>query len=929
MPPMDALRWKRVEELYHAALGHPVEDRDVFVEKACGGDDGLRAEVESLLAQNGISGGPIDRPAWDAEALIDGEADPQLAPGAKLGPYEIDGLLGSGGMGKVYRARDTRLTRSVAIKIAHERFSGRFEREARSISALNHPNVCTLYDVGPNYLVLELLEGETLAERLRRGALPVKTTLQFALQIADALVSAHALGIIHRDLKPGNVMITKSGVKVLDFGLAKSPMDATLTGSQTLMGTPAYMAPEQRQGAPSNERTDIFAFGLMLCEMFTGKSLTAGQQIPESVPQECRAVVAKCIAPDPGERWQSVKDLKAVLEWVGNSEPSREDRAKTPLRAVGWIAAGVFALLAIAALVWMSRMQPERPAVQGSVLTRLTSDSGLTTDPAISPGGDLFAYASDRSGEGTLDIWVQQVAGGAPIRRTTNPADDHEPSFSPDGSQIAFRSERDSGGVYVVPTLGGTERRVADFGVRPRFSPDGKWIAYFVGGRVAWRDAIYIIPANGGQPRRICEDFRSAAYPVWSPDSTHILFLGFASGSPFLDWWVTPIEGGNAVRVPARAATQKIKITGDLIPFEWLSDNRILFTAAVGDANNVWTLPITTDGRVAGRPERLTFGANVEGAPSIWKNELLFVTQNKRSDLWVLRADGNAGRAMGEPKHLTDEASVNAYPSLSADGRMLAYLSHRVGSSDVWTKNLDNGAETRLSFGADIVFSPWMSTDGSSVAFAARKGQNIEVLIAPTNGGVLRKVCENCGRLWSWMPEGKGLIFGADSGGPRPATVLDLTTHRTKDLIRYDKSAFSATITRDGRWVLFQTQNSLETRQIFVAEIHDGTVIARSEWIAITDGTGLDRNPFWSPDENLVYFQSERDGFRCLYARALDPRSKRPVDSPFAVYHAHRTRLSLSNLDDPAAVGPAIARDKIIFSLGEHTGNIWMARPIR
>jgi eukaryotic-like serine/threonine-protein kinase len=264
---MTAERFRQIAELYHAAREGTAGERAALLEQA---DPELRREVESLLSQPD-SGELPDRPAIEnlPEVLEDSTVT-GLAWGACLGPYRLENKLGEGGMGEVFRAIDTRLGRAVAIKTMREQFSSRFAREARAISSLNHPNICTLHDVGPNYLVMELVEGETLAARLKSGPLPLKTVLLYAGQIVAAVVEAHAKDIVHRDLKPGNIMIGKSGVKVLDFGLARSGQDETVTASRMIIGTPAYMAPEQRVGKPADARADIYALGLILHEMLTG-----------------------------------------------------------------------------------------------------------------------------------------------------------------------------------------------------------------------------------------------------------------------------------------------------------------------------------------------------------------------------------------------------------------------------------------------------------------------------------------------------------------------------------------------------------------------------------------------------------------------------------------------------------------------------------
>ena len=297
-------RLQQIEELFHAAQESSDDERAALLERA---DPELRREVESLLARQN------DRLILDRSAQLPGDATwTVLNPGARLGPYRVEGKLGEGGMGEVFRAVDTRLGRPVAIKFAHEQFSARFEREARAISSLNHPNICTLYDIGPNYLVMELLEGETIADRLKNGPLPADQALRYASQIAAALAEAHEHGIVHRDLKPGNVMLVKSGVKVLDFGLATREGDDTLTGSRMVIGTPAYMAPEQREGKPADVRTDLYAFGCIFYEMLTGARATSDRK---PVPTETlEKIVSRCLETDPARRWQSAGELISALE---------------------------------------------------------------------------------------------------------------------------------------------------------------------------------------------------------------------------------------------------------------------------------------------------------------------------------------------------------------------------------------------------------------------------------------------------------------------------------------------------------------------------------------------------------------------------------------------------------------------------------------
>jgi tetratricopeptide (TPR) repeat protein len=319
---MTSDRFRKIEQLYHAAREKTGEERAALLAQA---DPSVRRQVEALLAQPDSEF--IDRPITEFDDLTAAA----LTSGTQLGPYRVEGKLGEGGMGEVYHAVDTRLGRPVAIKTAHERFSARFEHEARAISSLNHPHICTLYDVGPNYLVMELVEGETIAALLKSGPLPVKMAIQYASQILAALAEAHGKGIIHRDLKPGNIMIAKTGVKVLDFGLAKSGVDQTQTASHVVVGTPAYMPPEQREAKPVDARADIYAFGCVLYEMVTGGRI--GSQRRKISSRRLERIVNRCLEEDREKRWQSVAELQRELGKLATG--------RNPWKAVAAITAAV------------------------------------------------------------------------------------------------------------------------------------------------------------------------------------------------------------------------------------------------------------------------------------------------------------------------------------------------------------------------------------------------------------------------------------------------------------------------------------------------------------------------------------------------------------------------------------------------------------
>jgi tRNA A-37 threonylcarbamoyl transferase component Bud32 len=348
-------RWQKIEALYHAALDRDPPARAAFLDGACGNDGELRREVESLLAEAPTGQGLLDRPA----GVLAESAPIELKPGAQLGPYRIEGLIGEGGMGKVYRARDTRLGRTVAIKTSSARFSERFEREARAVAALNHPHICHLYDVGPDYLVMEYIEGSPI-----KGPLGVDQALQYAEQICGALDAAHSSGITHRDLKPGNILLTKHGIKLLDFGIAlmeAGPDDPTMmhrTLSGAVMGTPAYMAPEQWEGKRADARSDIYSFGCVLYEMLTGKRAAADRggaiQLSGEVPPELGRIIAKCLETDRQMRYQHASDIRADLIRLKRDSESLPAVVAAPPKRQWWIPSTAAALVAAAAGAWFA-----------------------------------------------------------------------------------------------------------------------------------------------------------------------------------------------------------------------------------------------------------------------------------------------------------------------------------------------------------------------------------------------------------------------------------------------------------------------------------------------------------------------------------------------------------------------------------------------
>ena len=453
---MTSQRWRQIEELYHAACekGPAVLD---------GVDAETRGEVEKLLSHNSEDGSKLlDQ---RASGLIADLKETSISPGARLGPYKIETLLGHGGMGQVFRALDTRLSRRVAIKICNEDFIDRFEQEARSIAVISHPNVCTLYDVGPNYLVMELVEGETLAARLKRGKLSISETVRFGAQIAEALAVAHAQGIIHRDLKPANIVLTKSGVKVLDFGLAKSTADPALTEAGGVMGTPAYIAPERFEGKQADARSDIYSLGLVLEEMATGKRSGTRSGTPEGLPPAFDRIVKRCLETDPDERWQNARDLKWELEsCVVIPADGSSRRPSLPL--IGALALAAASLAAFVILYFQQRPAFQTPAR----LSILLPGKSLVRSLAVSADGRFVAMVLVKDGKQQIWIRALDTSDLVPLAGTENAAD---PFWSSDSKFIAFfadaklkKIDRSGGPVQTLcdalGAVGGTWNRNGD-----------------------------------------------------------------------------------------------------------------------------------------------------------------------------------------------------------------------------------------------------------------------------------------------------------------------------------------------------------------------------------------------------------------------------------------------------------------------------------
>ena len=901
--------------------------------------------------------------------------------GRKVAHYTIIGKLGEGGMGVVYKARDERLNRLVALKalppekVADPERKQRFTREARAASALNHPNIIHIYDIfsadGSDFIAMEYVSGRMLSQVIGRKGLRLGEALGYSVQIADALAKAHSAGIVHRDLKPSNIMVNEDGVvKVLDFGLAKLTEPATpeesaattvtaekpLTESGAIVGTVAYMSPEQAQGKPVDARSDIFSFGSVLYEMLTGRQAFQGEskaavlagvlreepkppgETVRDLPQELERTLSRCLRKDPQRRWQSMSDLRVVLQDLKEESDSGKLSAMTAAvshRAVSWrlMAALAVALIAAIAGLWWYTMRGPRGPFELEI-TRLTYDSGLTRYPAISPDGKLAAYASDRSGEGNLDIYVQQISGREAVRLTRHEADDLQPSFSPDGSKIAFRSEREGGGIYLIDTLGGQERRIADRGWHPLFSPDGSKILYTEvgsqGSALVTASPMFLIASQGGPPMPFQPEFVVSSYagtgpvPVWSPDGTHVLFVGQRGADPKTrDWWVAPVDGGPAVSTGANRSLLNDNIP--TYPMAWFRDRVIFGKGTSVEGFNLYAATITAASwEVSGAPERLTAGPGAQGDLSVSNDgHLVFAGMSVGNSIWSMPLDPSQGTASGESRQISRDQLVKTQPSVSRDGSKLAYGaygSYRAGRFGIRLMDLGSGRETVISTsGGSVLPFPKLSADGSLLAFRDMVDGRPRSFLVAGESAASRQICEQCIVRDFWADRKHALIqYGSElyrqvltSGNRMP--VFSLDAGRIRD----------ACLSPDDRWLAVLTDAPPARNTIVISPVRDKPV-SLQEWIPVTEDSSYLDSPRWSTNGQILYFLSERDGHSCIWAQRLDPAGRKPAGEAFAVHHEHRSRFVL-NL--PRGYGSiSVGGNTLVFLLGEMSGNIWMTR---
>ncbi|HEV8383335.1 MAG TPA: protein kinase [Candidatus Acidoferrales bacterium] len=821
----------------------------------------------------------------------------RLAAGTRLGPYEVISVIGAGGMGEVYRARDTRLDRIVALKILPHKLADsaearqRFEREARAVSSLNHPHICALYDVGQqdniDFLVMEYLEGETLAARIERGALPLDELIRFAVQIADALDRAHRQGVVHRDLKPGNIMLTKSGTKLLDFGLAKaaglSPMtnlssspteSRPLTADGTLIGTFQYMAPEQLESRPADTRTDIFAFGLVIYEMAAGQrafdgttqaSLIAAilkdeprplDQLAPMTPPALERLVRTCLAKDPAERWRSAHDLKIQLKWI--AERATEVLALTSAarrthtrEKIAW---GV-ALLLLVAVLWLGmsgvRSSPQPAVPMRSSLMPPPGSAFLPYQFAISPDGRRLAFVGVGA-DGRETLWVRALSSSS-AQQINGAEEANYPFWAPDSRRIGFFA---NGKLKIVDSAGGGIHIVCE----ARNGRGGTWnrsgtIVFapnFVG-------PLYRVQDSGGAPVPVTrirhqESPQAHRWPYFLPDGVHFLY--------FQDWSSPNDAEGDGIYVASLDSPEPKLISSELTGTAAFASGNLLY---VRDRFLI-AQPFDSD-RLETRGPPVPIGeqevekdlAFSKSGFSVSDNGVLVFQSAADSPTRFVWFDA-AGKELGQLSEIGYRD-----PRISPDGRFLAVSAddYRNGKRSIRIYDLKRGVSTRIATSGE--FPAW-SRDGKQVTYVDVAGNTYSMEQIPFDGSGSAQTLLKGGKMIpnDWTPDGH-LVFMSFGKGAAEISIYSASDKRASIQGPGAEAQFSP----DGKWLATQGMQGEVIVQPFPGP---GGIIQ------ISNAGGA--QPRWSRDGRQIFYIAPD---RKLMAAAFDPQYK-SASAPRALF---------------------------------------------
>lgn len=758
-----------------------------------------------------------------------------------LGHYEIKEMLGAGGMGEVYRARDTKLDREVALKILPAEMAAdpdrlkRFVHEAKIVAALKHPNIVTIHSVedveGVHFITMELVAGTTLSDDLSPNGYSLERFLDLAIPLADAVSGAHVKGVTHRDIKPANIMIDEDGrLKILDFGLAKlreadQPSDSgdeaedptmkiesRLTAEGDILGTAAYMSPEQAEGKPVDHRSDIFSLGIVLYKMLTGQGPFSGdtnasvicsilRDTPTSVttlnnrlPRHLGRIVMRCLVKDPSRRFQTALDLRNELEELREEIRSGEfevgeaiagDRHWWKRRsAVAGAAVVAVAALIVVALLVMRGMQGPEISPSGPVqvrMTQLTDHPGNERSPSFSPDGRMIAYTGDN--EGNLDIFLLRIGGDNPINLTPDSSgDDEMPAFSPDGDLIAFRSDRAGGGLFVMGSTGESPRKLCDFGFHPSWSSDGAELLFCT----VWSDDARMSPGKNetwavnvesGTARLISED--NVACPALSPGGTRIAYWAQRGGQR--DVWTMRPDGGDHRMVTDDAATDAYPV--------WSSDGSYLYFASDrGGADNLWRVGIEEKtGRLLDTPEAITSGtANAVASFCLSQDgkRVAYLVENPTAQLLRADLDSESHSIVGEPVVITRKPII--VPDVSPDGEWITFMTMSP-QEDIFVMRSDGTGRRQLTDDVHRDRAPSWSPTDDRIAFFSNRSGSYEIWTIRSDGSELRQLTHTPERTLLgpiWSPDGSRIACFPNTGCQ--CVIIDAAISETDQPARFE-----------------------------------------------------------------------------------------------------------------------------------------------
>jgi serine/threonine protein kinase len=821
-----------------------------------------------------------------------------LVTGDRLGPYEILGEVGAGGMGEVYRARDTRLHREVAIKVLPASFSQdagrlrRFEQEARAASALNHPGILTIYDFGEHegspYLVAELLEGETLRERLAGDRLPLRKALDYAAQIARGLAAAHEKRIVHRDLKPENLFVTKDGrVKILDFGLAKltrpeadgAPLTtgATETAASTpgvAMGTAGYMSPEQVRGLPVDSRSDLFSFGAVFYEMLTGARAFRGDTDAETLtailkedpaepsrrvaelPASLDRIVRHCLEKSPQERFQSARDLAFDLEALSEdsarhgvvAEESRRVRVSRPLVSALLVTAGILLGIGVTRLV-------SRPRADEPPRLRYLTYSGRDDWPTVSPDGRTIAFSSSR--DGRRRIWLKQIAGRTETALTSGI--DSAPRFSPDGETILFRRLGEAGtSLHRVSALGGEPRKLVDHAGAGDWSPDGRRIV-FVGGDFR---SLRIASADGTEGHEIArERERWVALPRWSPDGKWLAAYLSTARVPG-EFLFVKMGSGQSRRVPAGG-------NGPVLDLAWSGlGKEIVFSQAESYTADERSAPgrIVALDPVSGKSRVLIWSPGLgRGLDIVGPGRILFTADSSRQNLRELPV--RTGTREGT--WLTRGQSTDRQPVYSPDGKTVLFSSDRTGNNDLWILETTTGSLRRLTEDPGEDWDPGFMPDGKRIIWSSNRGGHFEIWMSNSDGSGARQVSRDGINAENPTSGGDGswIVYTSRAAPKRGVWKVRPDGSGAKLLVAGE--THTPEVSPDGRFAAFRVDVPGNRLVLRVARVSDGVPVFETP---LPPGPGGSGRPRWLPDGSaLVFTASDQEARLGIFIQDFRP----------------------------------------------------------